>query len=259
MKSSSVERIGDNPTPRDRRFWIALVILCAIGAAPAARRIVVLASEPPAGALEVAGPDAHFAAKMGMTLLHIVPSLLFVLLVPLQFVQSLRLRHSRFHRWTGRLVMGLGIVIGTSALLLSASPVGGIIEATAAMLFGCLFLFSLGNAWWHIRNRRVELHREWVTRMVAIALGVATTRPIMDVFFATSRLTGLTPEQFFGPAMWLGFTSTYLAGEAWIRYARSRTAHRRSEPIPSYGDAAKSTLESVDRARFYEIQVPKGR
>src|SRR5215510_15258114 len=96
-----------------------------------------------------------------MTLLHIVPSLLFVLLVPLQFVRSLRVRHSRFHRWTGRLVMGLGIVIGTSALLLSASPVGGIVEATATVLFGCLFLFSLGNAWWHIRNRRVELHREW--------------------------------------------------------------------------------------------------
>jgi len=101
MKSASIERMGDNPTPRDRRFWIALVILCAIGAAASVRRIVVLASEPPAGVFEVAGLDAHFAAKICMTLLHIVPSLLFVLLVPLQFVRSLRLRHSRFHRWTG--------------------------------------------------------------------------------------------------------------------------------------------------------------
>src|SRR5215510_9269488 len=194
-----------------------------------------------------------------MTLLHIVPSLLFVLLVPLQFVRSLRVRHSRFHRWTGRLVIGLGIVIGTSALLLSASPVGGIVEATATVLFGCLFLFSLGNAWWHIRNRPVELHREWVTRMVAIALGVATARPIMAVFFATSRLTGLTPEQFFGPAMWLGFVLTCLAGEAWIRYARSGTAHTRSEPISYYGDTTESTLGSTDRARFYGVQMTKGR
>jgi hypothetical protein len=58
--------------------------------------------------------------------------------------------------------------------------------------------------------------------MVAIALGVATTRPIMAVFFATSRLTGLSPEQFFGPAMWLGFTATYVAGETWIRRTRPR-------------------------------------
>ena len=155
--------------------------------------------------------------------------------------------------------MGLGMAIGTSALLLSASPVGGIVEATATVLFDCLFLFSLGNAWWHIRNRRVELHREWVTRMVAIALGVATTRPIMAVFFATSRLTGLTPEQFFGPAMWLGFFLTCLAGEAWIRYVRLGTAHTRSEPISYYGDTTESTPGSPDRARFYGMQMPKGR
>jgi hypothetical protein len=72
-------------------------------------------------------------------------------------------------------------------------------------------------------------------RMVATALGVAATRPIMAVFFATTRLTGLTPEQFFGPAMWLGFISTCLAGEAWIRYTRPQAAHNRSEPVPFYG------------------------
>src|SRR5262245_20632143 len=97
-----------------------------------------------------------------------------------------------------------------------------------------------------------------VTRMVAIALGVATTRPIMAVFFATSQLTGLTPEQFFGPAMWLGFVLTCLAGEAWIRYARSGTAHTRSEPISYYGDTTESTLGSTDRARFYGMQMTKG-
>jgi hypothetical protein len=36
--------------------------------------------------------------------------------------------------------------------------------------------------------------------MVAIASGAAATRPIIAVFFATSQLTGLSPEQFFGRA-----------------------------------------------------------
>ena len=177
----------------DRRLWIALVALCAIGAAAATRRIVALGTAPPAGASEFASLDAHFAAKAGTMLLHIVPSLLFVLLVPLQFATSLRRRHPRLHRWTGRAIMGLGLVIGISALRLSTHPVGGVVEGAATTCFGFFFLFSLGKAWWHIRNRRVELHREWATRMVAIALGVATTRPIMAIFFATSRLTGLHP------------------------------------------------------------------
>ena len=93
----------------------------------------------------------------------------------------------------------------------------------------------------------------------AVALGAATTRPIMAVFFATSRLTGLTPEQFFAPAMWLGFVLTCLAGDAWIRYAHSGTAHNRGEPISYYGDTAESTLGSTDRAGFYCIQMTKGR
>ena len=206
---------------RHNRFWTALVLLCLIGAGAAARRIVALGKMPAASASPFAGLDAHFLAKAGMTLLHVVPSLLFVLLIPLQFVTSWRCRYPRFHRWTGRVVIGLGVVIGTTALWLSAHPEGGAVEESATLFFGSFFLFALGKAWWHIRNRRVELHREWATRMAAIALGAAGTRPIMAVFFATSRLSHLTPEQFFGPAMWLGFSATVLAGEIWIHHSRA--------------------------------------
>ncbi|MGH9633122.1 MAG: hypothetical protein ACRD7E_32865, partial [Bryobacteraceae bacterium] len=97
-------------TRRGRRLWIVMVVLCAIGAAAVLRRLVVLGSEAPAGSAQFAGLDAEFAAKAGMTLLHIVPSLLFVLLLPLRFVPSLRRRHPRLHRGTGRVIMGLGVV-----------------------------------------------------------------------------------------------------------------------------------------------------
>jgi uncharacterized membrane protein len=225
MNAESMQPSGHNRARSDRRLWIAFLTLCAIGAAAVARRLVALATEPLAGSSELAGLDAQFAAQAGLTLLHIVPSLLFVLLVPLQFVASLRRRYPRLHRLTGRVTLACGVVAGVSALVLSAYPVGGIVESSATILFGCLFLFSLGKAWRHIRNGRVELHREWATRMVAIALGVSTTRPIMGVFFATRPLTGLTPEQFFGPAMWLGFVATYVAGEAWIRHSRAQDPH----------------------------------
>jgi hypothetical protein len=219
--SRSTSPIAAVNRPGNRRVWIAFLVLCAIGAAAAARRIVALGTTPLTGSADSANLDADFAGKAGLTLLHIIPSLLFVTLVPLQFVGRLRQRHPRLHRWTGRAALFLGMVIGISALVLSTHPVGGVVESAATISFGCFFLFSLGAAWLHIRNRRVELHREWVIRMVAIALGVATTRPIIGIFFATSRLTGLSPQQFFGPAMWLGFTSTYIAAERWIRRTRA--------------------------------------
>ena len=52
-----------------------------------------------------------------------------------------------------------------------------------------------------------------------VGLGVATTRPIVGMFFAFRRLT---PHEFFGIAFWLGFTTTFLAAEAWIDYTRQR-------------------------------------
>ena len=36
------------------------------------------------------------------------------------------------------------------------------------------------------------------------------------MFFATSRLSGLTPYQFFGTAFWIGFVLHLIAAEAWI-------------------------------------------
>jgi hypothetical protein len=226
MESQTLQATSAPAGGRNRRIWVALIVLCLIGAAAAARRIVVLmspaATAPSASGNPLAGLDSNFDAKASLTLVHIVPSLLFVALLPIQFVSSVRVRHPSWHRWNGRVVMVLGIVIGVTALALSGHPVGGLVEGTATSLFGCFFLFCLVKAWWHIRNRRMALHREWAIRMSAILLGVATTRPIMAVFFATARLTHLTPQQFFGPAMWMGFVSTYIAGEVWIRRTRRK-------------------------------------
>lgn len=243
----SIQILNRRNARRERRVWIILLILCGIGAGAVGHRMAVLAIGP-ALTGTAAGLDQHFAAEAGPLLLHIIPALLFVILVPLQFVSSLRARHPQLHRWIGRMVMGSGLVIGISALWLSAHPTGGIVESTATIFFSCFFLFSLGKAWWHIRSRRVELHREWATRMVAIAMGVATTRPIMGVFFATQRLTGLTPHQFFGPAMWLGFVSTYLAGEAWIRYTRkARAAGRTSAKTKPSRSTVSPAATSIAR------------
>jgi hypothetical protein len=62
-------------------------------------------------------------------------------------------------------------------------------------------------------------------RAVAILLGIATTRPVIGVFFATSRITHLSPRQFFGVAFWIGFSVNALVMELWIR-KQQRIAER---------------------------------
>ena len=207
-----------------RAMWIGLICLCVVAAAVAVRRMTALANPPRNAPPQLAALDESFANKPILTLIHIVPGLVFVTLVPFQFSRSFRNSHLRVHRWMGRLAMALGLIIGISAIPMSRHPIGGTLEASATLFYDGFFLFALAKAFLYIRRRNIVLHREWVIRSMSIALGVATTRPVMGVFFATSRLTGLTPHDFFGIAFWIGFTATYIAGELWIRHTRTPIA-----------------------------------
>lgn len=102
--------------------------------------------------------------------------------------------------------------------------IGGLNQAAAKLLFAILFLFSLVKAFLYIRRLEIQQHHEWVLRAYAIGLAVAAIRPIIGIFFATSRLTHLTPHDFFGTAFWLGFTLQLIAAESWIHYTRSKLA-----------------------------------
>ena len=214
-----------------RAVWGAVIVLAAIGIAIVARRtavlVPVLASgyTPPAAA-STGGPSAAlddiFARYPVLTLVHILPGLLFMVLGPLQFSARLRARRPRWHRWLGRAYMVCALVVGVTALVMSVAmpAIGGFNQAAATTLFALLFLFALGRAYRHILRREIAPHREWMIRAFAIGLAVATIRPIIGLFFATSRFSGLTPYEFFGTAFWIGFVLQLIAAEVWVQGTR---------------------------------------
>ena len=219
-----------------RALWSAVIFLAFIGVAVAARRIIYLgpilangysssAVVPGSRGEQFVHLDEVFARHPILTMIHIVPGLLFMILGPFQFSQSIRARHLQWHRWNGRIFMTIGFIIGVSALLMSFTmqSIGGVNQAAATILFGFFFLFALSKAFWHIRRRQVTLHRQWMLRAFAIGLAVATIRPIVGIFFATSRFSGLTPAQFFGTAFWIGFVLHLIAAEARIHATLPQT------------------------------------
>lgn len=198
-----------------------------IGVAAVTRRTLVLlwpgtfarTTSPPAAL------DGGFARHLVLTLIHILPGGLFLALAPLQFVPKVRQQHRQIHRWMGRVLVTCGLIIGTSALVMSYKMnIGGPNETAATTLFAIVFLICLTKAYVHIRRREVARHREWMIRAYGVGLGVATTRPIVGAFFAFRKLT---PHEFFGIAFWLGFTITFLIAEAWVDYSRQRNTDER--------------------------------
>jgi hypothetical protein len=136
--------------------------------------------------------------------------LVFVLVSPFVYI-----RRFAGATWPKRWLFPLGFVVGVTAYAMSKYAVGGWLERSAVLFFNTLFLFSLFQAW-RFRNAPV-LTLRWTTRAIAILLGIATTRPVMGMFFATSRATHLSPEQFFGIAFWIGFSINTLIVELWLR------------------------------------------
>jgi predicted membrane protein DUF2306 len=211
-------------SPRRKTAWFFLILLCVIACGVALRRGIALAHPPTSYPTpDLALLDARFAAERSLTYAHIIPAFIFAVLVPFQFVGSIRERHTAVHRWSGRILIAAGTLAGTTAIFLSRHPIGGPLESAATLAFDALFLFSLWSAFLRIRRRDLVGHRIWMLRAVAIALGVATVRPVMGIFFATSRFTHLTPHDFFGWAFWIGFLLNWIAVEIWIRRTRGTT------------------------------------
>ena len=217
----------DSPTGRRPRFvrivWLCTLVLVFIGVAIVMRRTlslfgVIASTSTLSGSVRL---DDTFARHAALTTIHMVPGLIFLVLGPLQFVKSLRIRRPRLHRRIGYIVLTSGLVTGLTALVMTTQMAsGGATERAATTLFGILFLIALTRAFVCIRRHWVALHREWMIRAFSLGLAVATVRPIVGVFFATRGLTHLTPPEFFGIAFWIGFTMHLIAAEAWINHTR---------------------------------------
>lgn len=154
--------------------------------------------------------------------LHVGLGGVYLALAPFQFVKRIRSRHLAYHRWVGRVLVSVGLVVGATALFMGlVIPFSGWPERVIIGLFGGLFLLALGKGFVHVRAGRVALHREWMIRAFAIALSIATMRLI----FIPALLVAADPTdgqiEFLSVA---SFTAAFVlhasVAELWIRLTR---------------------------------------
>jgi hypothetical protein len=214
MMNSSISPARQQPASRAIRhpawlltgFWICVIISIAV----VVRRLIELTRPPAAGASAMAQINDTFSSHATLTVAHIIPAAIFVLLAVV-----LLLTRSAGKRLEPLFYL-LGIITGITAYAMNVYAIGGWIERSAVLVFNSWFLFSLARSYlFRLRGDAVS-QRAWMTRAVGILLGIATTRPVMGVFFATSSLTHLSPKQFFGIAFWIGFSVNAIVIELWL-------------------------------------------
>lgn len=160
------------------------------------------------------------------TLLHMVPGTLLLVLALLQFSRRIRTRWPVVHRWNGRVLLAAVVAIAGSGLWFAvATPLGGLVELLAVVVFGGFFVWAALQGWMAIRRGRPALHRQWMIRMFGTALGISVIRVLQLAALALTDLAWdvLSPRGF-GISLWIGWVLTLAFVELYLRAERLRSA-----------------------------------
>lgn len=212
--------------------WFMLILSTIVLVVFAVLRLADMTAQPP----PIDAFGIRYAQHPWVALLHIIPGIAFLVLVPLQFVERIRRRNIRFHRWLGRVLAVCAAVSGIYALAAAFlfPAYAGIVTQSATVFYGVIYLVALAKAIHHIRRKRTRLHHEWMIRLVALAMGVATIRLYILIFTA---LMGFSFDEVFGASFWLGLSTNFVVAEIGINYARNR------RPRPSRGSVAAGEVQ----------------
>ena len=172
--------------------WVpyALVALVALPAVAGSLRLVELAGGP---LLLPANP--RMTASPLPVVVHITCAVPYAVLGAFQFSSRLRRSRPRWHRGSGRVVVGLGLAVALSALWMTVfyprQPGTGELAHLFRLTFGSALAASIVLGFSAIRRGDVTTHRAWMTRAYAIALAAGTqvvTLGIGSAVFGTSVL-----------------------------------------------------------------------
>ena len=181
--------------------WVpfALIALIVIPAVAGSLRLLELAGGP---LLLPANP--RMTASPLPVLVHITCAVPYAVLGAFQFSSRLRRRHPRWHRSSGRAVVGLGMAVALSSpwmtLFYARQPGTGELALLFRLAFGSGMAASIVLGFSAIRRRDIATHQAWMTRAYAIALAAGTQTLTLAVGPAVFGSGVLTKDLSLGAA-----------------------------------------------------------
>jgi uncharacterized membrane protein len=162
----------------------------------------------PVGALVHPDMKPAYEARAGAIVLHVFSAVIALALGPFQFHDGLRSRHPRLHRATGRLYLGVGVLVGgLSGLYLAAGAFGGPLARVGFATLALAWLYTGWMAYSAIRAGDVASHRAWMLRNFALTTAAVTLR----IYLPVSMLAGIPFEVAYPAIAWLCWVPNLLA------------------------------------------------
>lgn len=146
---------------------------------------------------------------------HIFASALALLIGPLQFSTRFRSGYPTFHRWLGRLYLGVGVLVGGLAgLYMAGYAFGG---WWAKLGFGGLaasWLYTGWRGYAAIRRGDIDEHNRWLIRNFALTFAAVTLR----IYLPLSLAGGIPFEIAYRFIAWLAWLPNLLIAQLIIAH-----------------------------------------
>ena len=160
--------------------------------------------------------------------LHVFASAVALALGPFQFVARLRAAYPDLHRGSGRLYLGLGVLLGGSAgLFVAFNAFGGVVARTGFACLAIAWLFSGFRAYQAIRSRDVVSHRMWMVRNFSLTLAAVTLR----LWLPGMVVCGVPMDVAYPIVAWLCWVPNVIVAEVFF----NKTPNSSAQPTPASG------------------------
>ncbi len=186
-------RKGTGAVSAARTSWgvpAALIVLSLIPVIAGSLRVLEIAGGP-----HILPANPRIDAVPAPVVVHILAAALYALFGALQFSARLRRRRPNWHRRSGRLLVGVGMLVALSGLwmtLFYTGAPGGDLLWAVRLLVGTAMAASIVLGLTAIRRRDITAHRAWMIRAYALAVAAGTqafTQGIGEDLFGTSELS----------------------------------------------------------------------
>lgn len=222
---TGTHRSGLRTGPGARADWgvpAALVALSLIPVVAGSLRVLEIVGGP-----HLLPANPRIEAVPAPVVVHIAAAGVYALLGALQLSAGLRRRRPGWHRGTGRLLVGAGMLVALSGLWMtlfySGAPGGDLLWAVR-LLVGAATAASIVLGLTAIRRRDVAGHRAWMIRAYALAVAAGTqvfTQGAGEALLGTSELSTAV-------SISSGWLINAVVAEWVIRRPATRRAGRRS-------------------------------
>jgi len=196
----------------------ALVVLSLVPVIAGSLRVLEIAGGP-----HILPANPRIDAVPAPVVVHIIAAALYAILGALQFSARQRRRRPNWHRRSGRILVGAGMLVALSGLwmtLFYTGAPGGDLLWAVRLLVGTAMAVSIVLGFTAIRRRDIAAHRAWMVRAYALAVAAGTqafTQGIGEATFGTSDLSTA-----------LSVSSGWVINAAVAEWAISRPATRRA-------------------------------